>query len=129
MWSLTKRQPCEQPEPKDPVDVCSLLDALISLKNTPLKDDFKVETNLGMYGRTRILFAGVVVAEISHLWTEGDRPRITEDGYVLGEPLFQAMQAIINEYEQLKTQKKAEEQARAKAALEAASARLAARKI
>jgi hypothetical protein len=105
MWSFIKRKPYEQPEPKDSVDVCSLLDALKSPKDTPLKDDFKVETNLGMYGRTRILFADVVVAEISHLWTEGDRPRITEDGYALGEPLFQAMQAIINEHDQIKIKK------------------------
>ena len=127
MWPFTCFQDREPTEPVLPVDVCGLLTALQNLKDDPLTKGFEAEASIGMYGTSRIRFSGVAVAEIAHLWTAGDHPRITAEGYELGEPLFQIMQAIVDENTRRVVAKKEMEHATARTALETAKAALAAR--
>jgi hypothetical protein len=127
MWPFTRFQAWEPTEPVAPVDVCDLLTALRALKDDPLTEGFEADSSSGMYSSIRIRFSGVVVAEISHLWTAGDAPRITAEGYELGEPLFQIMQAIVDENTRRVAAKKEIEYTTARTALVKARAALAAR--
>jgi len=131
MWPFLSSRPYATPkpapEPEAPVDVCKLLSALCALKDDPLTKGFEAHSSDRMYGTSRIRFFGVLVAEISHLWTAGDYPSLTKEGYDLGAPLFQVMQTIIDEHNRRVAEKQELDRATAKAALEEARAALAAR--